>query len=265
MKEESRIGGPYEFGVCPHQGKRTDILDVKDKLDRGVPMRVIVQENFATMSRIYNFARTYKRIITQPRSWPMQISLYIGPTGTGKSRRAQEEAGPNPYWVMNGKWFEDYDGEEVVIWDEFYGHCCPFSLLLKILDRYPLKLECKGSAIEFVAKKIIFTSNQEPEEWYSGEKTHQMSWAENPLNRRLKEFGTFYRSWPEKTKVVSDEQALAFFPGVVNASGGFRKGKVSVVERLWGPKPDPVPPSEETKALFEKSRTFSDGSGFGPE
>ena len=43
--------------------------------------------------------------------------------------------------------------------------------------------------MEFTSKIIIFTSNQEPCDWYDGEKTHQVSWETNPLNRRIQEFG----------------------------------------------------------------------------
>ena len=126
----------------------------------------------------------------------MEIILIIGPTGTGKSREARRLCeGVSSYWMgSNGKWWQDYWGEHTVVWDEFYGHCCPYSILLRILDRYPLKLEFKGGGIEFVSRRIIFTSNQEPEHWYNGERTHQMSWDQNPLNRRIREFGRIIRT-----------------------------------------------------------------------
>jgi len=36
---------------------------------------------------------------------------------------------------------------------------------------------------------LVFTSNQEPEDWYDPQRTHQnMRWEDNPLKRRLDEF-----------------------------------------------------------------------------
>ena len=137
----------------------------------------------------------YKRLKVPKRNWAMELIFIIGPTGTGKSKEARRLAGEGAYWMgSNGKWWEDYWAEHTVVWDEFYGHSCPFSLILRILDRYTLKLEMKGASIEFSSRRIIFTSNQEPEHWYNAEKTHQMSWVDNPLCRRIREFGRIIRT-----------------------------------------------------------------------
>ena len=136
--------------------------------------------------------RKLKFDLAPRRNWPMQLILLIGPTGVGKSRAAAEwceEQGKIAYWKDGTKWWDRYEGEEVVIWDEFYGHCCKFTDLLRITDRYPFQVETKGGYVEFTSKIIIFTSNQEPSDWYDGEKTHQPDWERNPLNRRIQEFG----------------------------------------------------------------------------
>ena len=75
-----------------------------------------------------------------------------------------------------------------------YGNRFPFVELLQLLDRYPYQVEDKGVHMEFNSRRIVFTSNQEPEDWYSAERTHQGDWASNPLNARLREFGTIIRT-----------------------------------------------------------------------
>lgn len=118
----------------------------------------------------------------------MEIICYIGPSGTGKSRAARE-AYPQAYWGPKGKWWDGYCGQETVIVDEMYGHRFSFSELLQLLDRYPFQVETKGGVRQFTSRRIVFTSNQDPQDWYNAERTHQMRWAENPLYRRLREYG----------------------------------------------------------------------------
>jgi len=167
---------------------------VKRKLDEGMTFRQLSEENFGSFCRYEKGFRSYKRLHTAKRNWPMEIVLFIGPSGTGKTRAAAELAGTDALWVDNGKWFDGYDGQHTVIFDEFYGSKMPFSALLRLLDRYPYSVEYKGGVIEFVSRRVIFTSNEEPENWYSAEKTHQMDWEHNPLNRRIREFGRIVRS-----------------------------------------------------------------------
>jgi len=188
-KIDSRVGGPYEWGEMKEQGKRSDLLDVKRKIDEGAKMEQIADEHYGSFIRYHRAFKEYKRIKAVKRDWPMELIFIIGPSGTGKTRTARDMAGDDVYWMMPGKWWEDYEGQHTVVWDEFYGSSVPYSILLRIIDRYPLKLECKGSSICFNSRRIIFTSNQHPKDWYDAEKTHQMSWETNPLNRRIRDFG----------------------------------------------------------------------------
>lgn len=71
-------------------------------------------------------------------------------------------------WVSGKdlKWWNGYDGEEEVIFDEFRGDSCKFSELLRILDRYPYTVEVKGGFRQLLAKKIVITSCYAPETVY---------------------------------------------------------------------------------------------------
>jgi len=194
MKMETRVDGPWEWGAPkPGQGSRSDLIHVKRALDDGQPMAYIADNFFGTFLRYQRGLKEYKRLKMPRRDWQMDIVLIIGPSGTNKSRWARREF-PEAYWKDGTKWWDDYDGQETVIWDEFYGHCCKYSDLLRILDRYPMKVETKGGYVEFTSRRIVFTSNQEPEHWYNAERTHQMVWAQNPLYRRIREFGRTFRT-----------------------------------------------------------------------
>lgn len=192
-KEDTRVDGPWEHGTAKNQGQRADLDAVKVDIDKGRPMKQIAEDHFDTWVRHHRAFSAYKRMKSIKRSWPMELVLYLGPSGTQKTKTAHE-AYPDAYWKPKGKWWDNYDGEETVIIDEMYGSSFPFTELLQLLDRYPYSIETKGGTVEFISKRIVMTSNQEPEDWYDSEKTHQMDWATNPLNRRLTEFCRIIRT-----------------------------------------------------------------------
>ena len=117
-----------------------------------------------------------------------KIIILWGPSGTGKSTRARRDF-PNAYWLTKPSqntstvWWQGYSGEEVVVFDEFYGWI-PYDLLLRILDFYQVTVEKKGSSAKLAAKTFIFISNKHPDEWYPKVKDT------TALKRRIREFGT---------------------------------------------------------------------------
>lgn len=185
--------GPWYWPAPPEvaakrQGKRSDLAAVKVALDSGASFRDLADGHFSTFIRYERGLRSYRRLTTVKRDWPMELIVIVGPSGTGKSRWARTNF-PEAFWKPKGMWWDGYDGEETVVFDEMYGHCFPYTELLQLLDRYPYAVQVKGGVVEFTSRRIIMTSNQHPRDWYSAEKTHCGEWDVNPLNRRLREFG----------------------------------------------------------------------------
>jgi len=95
-----------------------------------------------------------------------QCFVFWGRTGTGKSRRAWTEAGMDAYCKdPRTKFWDGYQVEENVVIDEFRGGI-DVAHLLRWLDRYPVRVEIKGSSKPLVAKRIWITSNLGPDKWY---------------------------------------------------------------------------------------------------
>jgi len=163
-KEDTRVDGPWEFGEVKTQGTRSDLVEAKAILDGGGSLKDIAEANFQTFCQNYKAFDRYKREVAEVRNWAMDVEVYWGPPGTGKTRLAVEE-NPGAYMKPDGEWWDGYEGQEVVIIDDFYGGL-PWSFLLKLLDRYPLLVPFKGGFHQFNSKKIIITSNVDCDSWY---------------------------------------------------------------------------------------------------
>jgi len=168
MKEDTRKEGtePVEYGdfEAGGSGARNDLMDVKRKLDDGASMTTIADEHFGSFLRYEKAFNSYKRLKQQPRKEKTQVIVLTGPAGAGKSHWAREHF-PNAYYKQNSKWWCGYDGQESVIFDDFYGWI-PWSVLLNVCDAYPTMVETKGSNVNFTSKNIIITSNVDPSQWY---------------------------------------------------------------------------------------------------
>nr|WAE42373.1 MAG: replication associated protein [Cressdnaviricota sp.] len=185
-KDDTRIEGPWEIGN-PNivQGYRSDLVSVKTAIDGGMPNSEIADEFFSQWVRYRNSFEMYRNLklnVKRDSSIDPSIFVLFGPTGCGKTRTANETF-PNAFWMrkpaQNAQiWWDGYQGQTVVIIDEFYGWL-PWDFLLRLLDRYPLTFDVKGGTVECLAHTFVITSNRAPEDWYP--KIDDKS----PLMRRL--------------------------------------------------------------------------------
>lgn len=180
-KEEGRISGPFSLGLkCSLEdylkritegkkltSKAIELEEIRDKLSQGEDFLQIADEHFAVWVRHWKAFQTYIILKSKPRSWKTNVTVIIGPTGTGKSKWAMDTY-PDAYWKQRGTWWCGYNGHEHVVIDEFYGWL-PWDTLLRICDRYPMLLETKGGQVSFVGKNIVITSNKHPHLWYTND------------------------------------------------------------------------------------------------
>lgn len=146
-------------------GARNDLVAVRTAINNGAGMRQIC--DIATSYQAIKMAEVYLKHVETQRNWLPNVTWFYGPTGSGKTRKAVEEAGDNYYMSSrNLKWWEGYDAHENVIIDDFRKDFCTFHELLRILDRYPYRVEVKGSSRQLLAKNIWITSCFHPRDVY---------------------------------------------------------------------------------------------------
>jgi len=183
-KLDTRIDGPWTLGAWMsaeenHTGigqrtKKSTLTDVKDDIDAGLTDVELWSRHTSSMLRYANAFDKYRLVMSEAkdRDQPKVVVLW-GPPGTGKSHKAKEICKNNGggHWFQSGNgdnaWWDGYDPvrHPVVVLDDFKGGV-KYTTLLRMLDKYPLQVETKGSTRRFTPKIIVITSNTPPNQWY---------------------------------------------------------------------------------------------------
>lgn len=172
-------GNYVEVGSISRPGLRSDLEEIKDTiLTTGK-----VKPNLHLLNNPQQLAFAEKLLKYSEVKRNPDKQTYVkwiwGPSGTGKTRRVWEdikfmsrmsendEEKIEAYWWRNsqGKWFDGYDGEEVLVLDDLRPEDFNFTFLLAILDRYPCKVEIKGLTRELLATTIYITSCYSPDDF----------------------------------------------------------------------------------------------------
>lgn len=173
-KEDTRLDGPWEFGIWAPaaQGKRSDLIDAIDTLRSTGSLRQTSVDHPATFVRYYRGLSQLINMDTPTRDTAPEIVLLYGPPGCGKTRFVHEEEDPDELWCSPPgealKWFDFYSNQPAALFDDFDGKFSQVTLstLLRILDRYAIRVPVKGGFTTWAPARIYVTTNYHPCEWY---------------------------------------------------------------------------------------------------
>lgn len=155
-----------EWGTFQTQGQRKDIEIATDMITNGEKMRTVAKELPVQYVKYHKGLHALKNILIEPRSEVPKVTVLYGKTGTGKSKSARElTVDPYVWGPEQMHWFDGYEGQKDVIFEEFRGQL-PLGSMLRLLDRYDCKVQVKGGIVEFVGTNIVITSPKHPQEWY---------------------------------------------------------------------------------------------------
>jgi len=178
-KEDTRVDGTqFELGAKP--------IRVNSKTDWEQVWTAAIAGNFMAIPahcRIssYSALRSIRSDNDSPKPMERTCVVFWGATGTGKSRRAWDEAGMDAYSKdPRTKFWCGYQSERHAVIDEFRGGI-DIAHLLRWIDRYPVRVEIKGSSMPLCVDKFWITSNLSPDNWYPDVDVETLS----ALRRRL--------------------------------------------------------------------------------
>lgn len=206
----SKDGIYTTFGL-PFIGKggRRDLQEYYEMVKEGKSDRELAEHDFGV------FARTLKatdriRLATRPIiTEEREVILLCGQTRAGKTRWAYDNY-PHLYEMPIGKdvWMDGYQGEEVVLLDEFEGQM-PLNSALKLLEHYYVRrVPVKGSFVWFNPKIIIVTANIMPAQWYDFNNRKE---KEEALRARFSKI-YYYKDGKEPIIYKTDAEKRSFWP-----------------------------------------------------
>lgn len=162
-----------EYGTVPvGSGSRSDLSEYAARISNGeITADDILVDNFEVGHQYYrSFLRLQVlRENSSRRDWAPKVFWLYGPTGTGKSRAVHTEE-PDDLYIYpyeSNKWWDTYNGNEAVLFDDFRAQL-PLNDILRITDRYAMSVAQRGrQPAQLLARRIYFTSCSRPEDIYS--------------------------------------------------------------------------------------------------
>ena len=177
-------------------GKRTDLDHIHDMIAEGATLFECYEEHFGTVVRCEKGIRNYISLRNQLEASstvyePPEVIVYVGPSGSGKSWHCNfdpdfvgNQGYKFPIQMDSKLYFDGYDGQKTIWFDEFSGKTMQFSKFCQLADRYPSRYETKGATVYvFGLKKILISTIQFPHLWWAG--SERFNTDTEQLYRRL--------------------------------------------------------------------------------
>lgn len=151
------------------QGARTDLEVMKEGVKSGWDIAQVWENAQSYQAFQMGKAGVLLRGSRRDPEHPPLVIWCHGPTGSGKSKWAWSEY-PDAWGsgqVVNGFICAGYNGQDVAIFDDLRPQDVTFSLMLKLLDRYPMRVRVIGGDVNWAPKVIVITTPNPPEAFYA--------------------------------------------------------------------------------------------------
>lgn len=196
------------------QGKRNDLVDLYSAIESGKSNAEIYRENPNTIRYAGNIDRIRQDILFdkyKEDNRDVKVVMQFGDPGTGKTRWARETFGnANISTISNNKHpFDNYKGQDVIMFEEFYSTDFKVNDMLNWIDIYPLTLPARYSDKMACYHNVIINSNVRIELQYPNvQREYQKTWL--AFLRRI-HYIRVYEDGIIKTYVNWDEKFSSYF------------------------------------------------------
>lgn len=160
----------WVHGEFPAQGKRTDLIAIRDRILNGERVNEMVME----MPDTYHiYGRTMREMedIAMQQVWRTEMTeclWLVGVTGAGKSHFALHDYTNETHyiWKNDNGWQDGYRQQPIVVMNDFRGEL-PYNEFLQLVDKWPYHVRRRNRPpMPFTSKKVIVTSSLPPERVY---------------------------------------------------------------------------------------------------
>lgn len=157
--------GNYTIVDNRKQGKRNDLENIKNMIDEKKSLKNIAQEYPGQWIRYHHGIKSLYTTLKQgePRIRAPRVTWIHGPSGAGKTRWVHDRH--DELWITSKtlNWFDGYMGQEAALLDDLSADNVEWKWLLRLLDRYPLRVPIKGGFTEWSPDYIYITCINRPE------------------------------------------------------------------------------------------------------
>lgn len=209
-KLKSSTGAVYEYGKPTSQGKRSDLIHIRDMIAGGDSMKQVAEEHFGDFVRYHRGFEKFKNMVDLEMSQgrrDLKVTLITGKTGSGKTSSVLDEHGDKNVYIVefdsSTLWWDGYTGQDVILLDD-YNNNIPIGRLLRILDTYKLRLQIKGSFTYARWTKVYITTNLRRNELHSNAKRELRA----AMFRRIHEFKSLWSANADQGAPLPQEESV---------------------------------------------------------
>lgn len=171
-KEESRLEAGARYGTYDanegKQGRRSDLDAISDKCKQGIALKNIAEEHPGDYIRYHaGINALHAKVAPKPpAAREVQVLVFWGPTGTGKTHRIMNSF-PDCYPVIAGRdpW-GNYQGEECVFFDEFDWEKWTIQDMNRYLDKWRVLLDARYNNRYAAWTRVAICANSSPVGWW---------------------------------------------------------------------------------------------------
>jgi len=191
-KDDSYSGGlRFQVGdfSSVRQGRRTDLDEAVALFEGGASLRTVARAHPSVAMKYPGGFKLMAECCRDevPEERNMVVIVLWGDAGCGKSAWCRRYCrstlkrfySKTPQRAEETMWFDGYEGESVLLLDDFECSQIKYRTFLRLLDVYAERLQVKGSTTVSAWDTVVITSNVNPIYWYPSEFDRQ------PLMRRL--------------------------------------------------------------------------------
>lgn len=144
--------------------------------DEGASLKELHVSFPEQMLRHHKSLQTRRFTLDRHRNFETKALMIVGPSGSGKSNLARSMFNEDMCYFKRFEgggrltdWWDGYEGQPIVVINNFNKGIIKWTYLLDLLDSYPLQVQVKGGFTKFRARLMVFTSLNAPSIWYSNE------------------------------------------------------------------------------------------------